>query len=204
MNKITREQWGAYPPKKNYSHNIDIKGLAVHYSAIAAPKNELEEIQQLQNIQKFHQVDRGWNDIGYSFLVGDSGNLYIGRGFGNRPASQGTNDGNKQYYSVCWLGGVNDKPSSKALKTIKNLWKEIGGELKPHSFFKATKCPDDFLRDWITNIQKPQTDNKDKEHLVLVDPLKKDLEDIKDEIKHLKAEVKALRETWILKGLKAQ
>jgi len=99
MNKISREQWGAYPPKKGYSKNIDIKGLAVHYSAIAAPKNELEEIKQLQNIQKFHQVDRGWNDIGYSFLVGDSGNLYIGRGLGNRPASQGTNDGNKQYYS---------------------------------------------------------------------------------------------------------
>ena len=204
MNKISREQWGAYPPKKNYSHNIDIKGLAVHYSAIAAPENELEEIHQLQNIQKFHQVDRGWNDIGYSFLVGDSGNLYIGRGFGNRPASQGTNDGNKQYYSICWLGGVNDTPSSKALKTIKQLWKEIGGELKPHSSFKATNCPDDFLRNWITNIQKPQTDNKDKEHLVLVDPLKKDLEDIKDEIKHLKAEIKALRETWILKGLQAQ
>ena len=63
MNKINREQWGAYPPKKPYSKNIDIKGLAVHYSAMAAPQNELEEIKQLQNIQKFHQVDRGWNDI---------------------------------------------------------------------------------------------------------------------------------------------
>jgi len=203
MKKITREQWGAKPPKNAYSQNIDIKGLAVHYTAMDSPQNEIEEIQQLKNIQKFHQVDRGWNDIGYSFLVGDSGNLYIGRGLGNRPASQGTNDGNKQYYSICWLGGVNDTPSSKALKTIKQLWKEIGGELKPHSSFKATNCPDDFLREWIVNIRSVVNNNNTKQ-LILVDPVKQDLEDIKDEIKHLKAEVKALRETWILKGLQAQ
>ena len=203
MKEITRDQWGAKPPKKSYSKNIDIKGLAVHYSAMAAPKNELEEIQQLKNIQKFHQVDRGWNDIAYSFLVGDSGNLYVGRGFGNRPASQGTNDGNKQYYSVCWLGGENDTTSNKALKTIKNLLKEIGGQLKPHSEFKATNCPDDFLRDWIIQVQKP-VDNKQKEHIVLVDPIKQDLDEIKDELKHLQAEIKALRQTWILKGFKAE
>ena len=203
MNLITRERWGAKPPKKPYSKNIDIKGLAVHYSAIAAPQNELEEIQQLKNIQKFHQVDRGWNDIAYSFLVGNSGNLYEGRSFGHRPASQGTNDGNKQYYSVCWLGGENNTPSKKALKTIKDLWIKIGGELKPHSEFKATKCPDDFLRDWIVKVQKP-VDNKQKDHVVLADPIKKDLDEIKDELKHLRAEVKALRQTWILKGFKAE
>ena len=203
MKQITREQWGAKPPKNAYSTNIDIKGLAVHYSAMAAPKNEVEEIKQLQNIQKFHQVDRGWNDIAYSFLVGNSGNLYEGRSFGHRPASQGTNDGNKQYYSVCWLGGENDTPSNKALKTIKKLWKEIGGELKPHSKFKATNCPDDFLREWIIKVQEP-VDNKQKDHVVLSDPIKQDLDEIKDEIKHLQAEIKALRQTWILKGFKAE
>jgi len=46
MKQITREQWGAKPPKNSYSKNIDIKGLAVHYSAMSAPKNEVEEIQQ--------------------------------------------------------------------------------------------------------------------------------------------------------------
>jgi len=34
MKQITREQWGAKPPKNAYSTNIDIKGLAVHYSAM--------------------------------------------------------------------------------------------------------------------------------------------------------------------------
>jgi len=204
MKKITREQWGAKPPKNAYSQNIDIKGLAVHYTAMDSPQNEIEEIQQLKNIQKFHQVDRGWNDIGYSFLVGNSGNLYVGRDFGNRPASQGTNDGNKQYYSVCWMGGENDTPTPQALKTIKNLWKEIGGELKPHSFFKATNCPDYFLRSWIVDIQEPIIDNKQKDHLVLADTVNKDLQELKDEVKHLKTEIKALRETWILKGLQAQ
>jgi N-acetylmuramoyl-L-alanine amidase len=201
MKEISRKDWGANPPKKGYSKNIDIKGLAVHYTAMAAPNTEDEEFKQLRNIQKFHQVDRGWNDIGYSFLVGNSGNLYIGRGKGARPASQGTNDGNKHYYSVCWLGAAEDTPSEAALNTIKELWQEIGGEIKPHSDFKATACCGDYLRNWIKEVKSPQLSNESKDHPINTGSIEEKLKELEKEIESLKAKMRSL-EALLLKGNK--
>ena len=107
----------------------------------------------VRQIQRLHQVDRGWNDVAYNFLVGDTGQIYEGRGFGNRSAAQGGNSrqeinyNNKHYVAVCWLGGSEPthKPSDKAVKSIKWLYEQVGGELRPHSSFKQTSCPGDRL-----------------------------------------------------------
>ena len=32
---------------------------------------------------------------------------------------------------------------------VKELWKQVGGELRPHSSFKSTSCPGDAWRKWI-------------------------------------------------------
>ena len=32
---------------------------------------------------------------------------------------------------------------------MKELWKQVGGELRPHSSFKSTSCPGDAWRKWI-------------------------------------------------------
>lgn len=32
-------------------------------------------------MQDYHQLQRGWNDIGYSFAIGGDGMIYVGRGF---------------------------------------------------------------------------------------------------------------------------
>jgi N-acetylmuramoyl-L-alanine amidase len=43
-------------------------------------------IQRVQEIQKIHQNNQGWADIGYHFLVGENGKVYEGRGW-NREAA---------------------------------------------------------------------------------------------------------------------
>tara|TARA_R110002020_G_scaffold15995_2_gene56782 strand:- start:1476 stop:2048 length:573 start_codon:yes stop_codon:yes gene_type:complete len=179
---VSREIWGALPPKKSHSKNIAKQmGLAVHYTAMETAKSYEDELRQLVSIQKFHQVDRGWNDIGYSFIVGNSGSVYEGRGFGNRPASQGTNEGNKNFYSICWLGDSEGEPSQAALNSIKQLWKHIGGEIKPHKEFKQTSCPGLYLTNWVNDIKKD--DNKDPVITSLVEDrlskLEKDLAGIR-------------------------
>ena len=155
----TRKEWGANPVKRTPSKIKEVKGLAVHWSAFPKPNNVQEEINQVRRIQDLHQNDRGSNDIAYSFLVGDSGNVYVGRGMKNRTASQGgrsrsqINYNNAYYLSVCWLGGAKntDAPSKEAVNSVKELWNEIGGELLPHSYFKNTECCGDAWRTLIDN-----------------------------------------------------
>jgi len=157
MNIITRDMWGAKPNKTKFSKLGEVKGLVIHWSAYPTAVGNQAEIDQVKKIQALHQNDRGWNDIAYNFLVGDTGQLYEGRGFGNRSAAQGGNSrqeinyNNKHYVAVCWLGGSNptDKPSAKAVESVKWLYEQVGGELRPHSSFKQTACPGDAWRQHI-------------------------------------------------------
>jgi hypothetical protein len=157
VNVIARDIWGAKPNKTKFSKLGEVKGLVVHWSAYPIAVGNQAEIDQVKKIQALHQNDRGWNDIAYNFLVGDTGQLYEGRGFGNRSAAQGGNSreeinyNNKHYVAVCWLGGSNptDKPSAKAVESVKWLYEQVGGELRPHSSFKQTDCPGDAWRQHI-------------------------------------------------------
>ena len=157
MNIITRDMWGAKPNKTKFSKLGEVKGLVIHWSAYPIAVGNQAEIDQVKKIQALHQNDRGWNDIAYNFLVGDTGQLYEGRGFGNRSAAQGGNSreeinfNNKHYVAVCWLGGSKptDKPSDKAIESVKWLYEQVGGELRPHSSFKQTDCPGDAWRQHI-------------------------------------------------------
>jgi N-acetylmuramoyl-L-alanine amidase len=149
--------WGAKANKTPFSKLGEVKGLVVHWSAYPIAVGNQAEMDQVKTIQALHQNDRGWNDIAYNFLVGDTGQIYEGRGFGNRSAAQGGNSreeinfNNKHYVAVCWLGGRNatDKPSDKAIESVRWLYSQVGGVLKPHSYFKQTDCPGTAWRQWI-------------------------------------------------------
>ena len=159
MQYMTRKDWGAKAPKSSFSKLAEVKGLVVHWSAYPTALSKTEELSQLRQIQDLHQNDRGWNDIAYNFCVGDSGTIYEARGYEHRSAAQGGNTrdeinyNNKHYVAVCWLGGSNpdDQPSKEAVAAVKELWRKIGGDLRPHSSFKSTNCPGDMWRKWIEN-----------------------------------------------------
>jgi len=169
MNIISRNSWGAKPAKKGYSKLGEVKGLVIHWSAYPIAVGNQAEMDQAKAIQRLHQVDRGWNDVAYNFLVGDTGQIYEGRGFGNRSAAQGGNSrqeinyNNKHYVAVCWLGGSKptDKPSDKAIESVKWLHEQVGGELRPHSSFKQTSCPGDAWRQHIIEGLKVQEVSND-------------------------------------------
>lgn len=71
---------------------------------------------------------RGWDDIGYNFLVGGDGSVYIGRGWDN----QGAHTKNHNANSICiaFLGTFNDNvPPNQQLRAAQ-LMIEEGVELK--------------------------------------------------------------------------
>lgn len=150
MRIITREEWGARPPRSRVTVPWSRRtGFVVHYSA-ASPD------QTPRQIQNYHMDARGWADIGYNFLVDDEGRIYEGRGWTTLGAHASGH--NEETIGVCWIGrdraGVKDTPAV-ALAAIRWLYDEAcrraGRALRKlgHRDVGATACPGDELYAWV-------------------------------------------------------
>ncbi|XP_056006488.1 uncharacterized protein LOC130050429 isoform X8 [Ostrea edulis] len=114
------------------------------------------------------QSSSGWSDIGYSFLVGEDGAVYEGRGWHHVGAH--TQNYNSRGFGVSVMGNfMHRKPNNAALNAIKNLiqcgidtgYVTSGYSLYGHRDVGTTDCPGDDLyneiRTWSHyNTQKPQ------------------------------------------------
>lgn len=198
MKIISRDNWGAKPNKTKFSKLGEVKGLVVHWSAYPVAVGNQAEMDQCKTIQRLHQEDRGWNDVAYNFLVGDTGQIYEGRGFGNRSAAQGGNSrqeinyNNKHYVAVCWLGGSKptDQPSAEARAAISWLYEQVGGELRPHSSFKQTDCPGDAWRQWIIEKNNPSISNKSQPDMINPNSIQKKLDTIIAKLENIENKLK--------------
>lgn len=77
-----RTDWNADPYRGTpRSLGNPISYLTFHHAAGFKADNLVEGIAQVKAIQVFHQDGRGWDDIGYQFVIDRAGNLYQGRPF---------------------------------------------------------------------------------------------------------------------------
>ena len=53
----------------------------IHHSESGACTSKTACISLVKGFQNYHMDSNGWSDIGYSFLVGEDGNIYEGRGW---------------------------------------------------------------------------------------------------------------------------
>ena len=125
--------------------------IAVHWEA-AAPREPHDRCAgQVEEIRQYHKT-HGYNDIAYSWVVCNHGQVFYGRGWGNSAATCGT-AWNSRADSVCWMGGPGYSPTSAALDAIRTvilqaqalgMWNVIG-----HRDACATQCPGDDLWGWV-------------------------------------------------------
>jgi peptidoglycan-recognition protein LB len=79
---VSRNEWNAREPKLVEKFNGQIPFVIIHHSFIPKACHTNDTcIEAVRSIQDFHQNQRGWNDIGYSFLVGGDERIYTGRGY---------------------------------------------------------------------------------------------------------------------------
>lgn len=72
------------------------------------------------SLKTFHIETRGWDDIGYNFLIGCDGNVYEGRGWGVEGAH--TFSFNNRSIGVTFIGCFMRKlPTARALAACKKL-----------------------------------------------------------------------------------
>ncbi|XP_052773322.1 peptidoglycan recognition protein 1-like isoform X2 [Mya arenaria] len=90
---VTRAEWGAQPSKEINYMGTPVGVVFIHHTAMSECDTQDRCSEEMRTIQRFHQVDRGWDDIGYNFLIGEDGKAYEGRAWDRIGAhTRGWND----------------------------------------------------------------------------------------------------------------
>nr|CAD7454711.1 unnamed protein product [Timema tahoe] len=156
---ISRAEWGARTPA------VEPQPLAVspvpyavvhHGGTKEYCHNQNTCSAIVRSYQNYHIDTKGWNDIGYSFVIGEDGHVYEGRGWdfvgAHAPGY------NTQSIGICVIGDFSDRlPNEEALTTLSDLIScgvDIGkiGEgyhVIGHRQARDTLCPGDTLYKWV-------------------------------------------------------
>lgn len=133
---MSRASWGARPPKRTPTIAPSLKMAFIHHTAGTNDYGPGDGPSILRAIQAYHMDSRGWDDIGYNFLVDKYGQVYEGRAGGVDKAvvgahAQGFNTGST---GVSVLGEFMDvAPTGSTLDAISRLlaWKLPASGIDP-------------------------------------------------------------------------
>ncbi|KAJ8404211.1 hypothetical protein AAFF_G00339840 [Aldrovandia affinis] len=153
---IPRCQWEAEPYRGTPTQLVlPLSFMYVHHTY--EPGQPCLSFQQcaadMRSMQRFHQDDRGWDDIGYSFVAGSDGYIYEGRGWHWQGAH--TKGHNSRGYGVSVIGDYTSTlPSHRTLELVRDRLAAcaVGGErlvanytVHGHRQLVSTSCPGDAL-----------------------------------------------------------
>ncbi|XP_030591419.1 N-acetylmuramoyl-L-alanine amidase-like [Archocentrus centrarchus] len=153
---IPRCMWGAKPYKGTPTNlTLPLPFMYIHHThSPSQPCLTFEQCSaDMRSMQRFHQEDRGWDDIGYSFVAGSDGYIYEGRGWFWQGAH--TLGHNSIGYGVSFIGDYSSSlPSQHSMELVRDQLAACavgGGRLIPtftlqgHRQVVNTACPGNAL-----------------------------------------------------------
>lgn len=157
---LTREQWGAREPKAVHPRDMDEVTAWVFHEADAAARgmDVLSEEELVRAIQAFHMDERDWDDVGYHYMIGNSGNVYQGR----HPDWIGAHCAgfNTPSLGICFLtdGGITLAAGAAAASLVRTsefvvLHRQL--DVFAHREKVQTGCPGDALFGWVEQVRRP-------------------------------------------------
>ncbi|KAM4535397.1 peptidoglycan recognition protein 6 [Fundulus diaphanus] len=157
---IPRCTWGAEPYRGTPTNlSLPLSHLFIHHTHTPGePCLTFEQCSaDMRSMQRFHQEDRGWDDIGYSFVAGADGYLYEGRGWHWQGAH--TYGQNARGYGVSFIGDYQTRlPSQHSMGLVRDQLVScaVGGGrlvssyiLQGHRDVVSTTCPGDAFYEEI-------------------------------------------------------
>jgi putative cell wall-binding protein len=127
---ITRRSWGADERLVKEPPQIDarVSTLFIHHTDTTNSYTAKQAYAQVRAVYLFHTRSRGWNDIGYNFLVDRFGRVFEGRRGSMTQAVHGAHTGgfNTDAMGVAVLGGFSrQRPTPAALRGVVDVvsWK---------------------------------------------------------------------------------
>ena len=150
---ITRRQWGADERLVSGTPVINrtVRALFVHHTDTANSYSAAQAYAQVRAVYAFHTKVRGWNDIGYNFLVDRFGRVFEGRRGSITTAVMGAHTGgfNTDSLGVAVLGTYTTQvPSRAALDALAGVlaWKAAQYGIDPRAAVTLTSAGGPFTR----------------------------------------------------------
>ncbi|XP_071131416.1 peptidoglycan-recognition protein SC2-like isoform X1 [Mytilus edulis] len=153
---ISRDSWGARRTKSSSIIRVPVPKMFIHHTVTNPCSSFSECISRMKQIQNYHMDNRGYADVGYSFLVGEDGKVYEGRGWSRVGAH--TEGYNSVGFGISFIGNfMTLEPNTVALNAAKALIQcginngkiSTSYKLYGHRDTKSTDCPGDKLYDII-------------------------------------------------------
>lgn len=142
---VSREKWGAAAPGSYKAHTP--KRIVLHH-AWRPNISQYKGASTIKGIQRYHQVDNGWADIGYHFLIGPDGVIYQGR---PETVVGAHCPPNVNWVGICMIGDFDpnmDKLPQVTRESLMDLmvwlssyYKISPNELFGHRDFSTKTCP---------------------------------------------------------------
>ena len=103
MKVFSRARIGLRGPKQSYTPTSPVTICSIHHGGPVgrAPLTFAAAAAHWRGYQDYHQINRGWNDIGYNAGVDGLGRIYAGRPFGALPAA--VENHNSHSIGICFM-----------------------------------------------------------------------------------------------------
>lgn len=133
-----------------------INEIIIHHSAFPASNDTQRDYDCIVNAHK----QRGFNDIGYHFVIGKNGQILKGRSL--TLAGAHCKYHNRYSVGVCVLGDFSDgsRPTDKQEVALRFLLYQLMrkfpkiNKVTPHSFYSNTLCPGSVLVEFCSHYFK--------------------------------------------------
>ncbi|XP_011882784.1 PREDICTED: peptidoglycan-recognition protein SA-like [Vollenhovia emeryi] len=112
-NIISRSQWTNVPAGDVNYLIVPIPYVIIHHTVTAECSSRDTCTDRVNNIRGYHMDELGWDDIGYSFLIGGDGNVYEGCGWTREGAH--TYGYNKKSLGIAFIGNFQNKDASQRM-----------------------------------------------------------------------------------------
>lgn len=103
---IRRAEWGADPYRGEPVRMLSPSGIVVHHSADRYVDSLEDSAREVRWVQRVHQHNKGWSDVGYHYLIDGAGNIFRGRPMidGHHAVGAHVAGQNATEIGVCLLG----------------------------------------------------------------------------------------------------
>nr|XP_047911312.1 N-acetylmuramoyl-L-alanine amidase isoform X1 [Anser cygnoides] len=153
---VPRCMWGARPYRGTPRPlSLPLGSVYIHHTFVPSTpcRTFAACTHAMRSMQRFHQDTRGWDDIGYSFVVGSDGYLYQGRGW--HWVGAHTRGHNTRGYGVGYVGNFSATlPDPDAIALVRDGLLPCAVRagrlrhdytLRGHRQVVNTSCPGDSL-----------------------------------------------------------